>query len=195
MCTCTCMRMRMRMFRLTQTHAPSYAHASSAPTDPWTCACTCVCACLQCTHRPVGVCGYMDMHMYICAHPHGHVHVQVVLSGDDLFSMGSVPHAYYLLQTGELQMVAPERQRRGSTVNTFQSRIVTRGSLIGFQDLRVAAVPYQYSVKALMRSSLLSLTRAHLTHVLELMVDTADAQMIIETASQHAEVRGRTDLA
>ena len=27
------------------------------------------------------------------------------------------------------------------------------------------------------------------------VVDTADAQMIIETASQHAEVRGRTDLA
>ena len=80
---------------------------------------------------------------------------EVTLSGDELIMEGSLGLRFYLLQYGELQVSSSTTENKKAKLG--QGRIVTKGALVGFQDVASPPSIYSYSVKALKRCGLLGI--------------------------------------
>eukprot|EP00966_Prymnesium_polylepis_P052856 1224460-Prymnesium_polylepis.1 len=109
-----------------------------------------------------------------------HMTDEVVLSGDFLTQEGAIGTRFYLLQTGELQAEAPSKSKGARSAKLGQGRIVTKGALVGFQDMSKPPEPYSHAIKALKRSQLLGIARKDLQSVFELYVNTENVPIAID---------------
>lgn len=133
--------------------------------------------------------------------------VEVCDTNDVLVRAGTLQSTMYILMRGELRINfepepkahkaamfvpnrvgAPRETTRGSTIGDnrkigMHGRSDRQGSLLGFQDVFSPAQYIEYTVRAVTRSSLLSLTRGQLKEVL---TTHADDKEVVRKAIEHA---------